>query len=113
VIVGKDLSPYRDLSDVRDIVQAYIRLLEVGRKGEVYNAGSGQMYQIRDVMHRLVKLARVSVTVDEQGDPDRTGDTKMTAADTRKLRAETGWTPTYSLDQSLADILDDWRRRLA
>jgi GDP-4-dehydro-6-deoxy-D-mannose reductase len=113
VIVGKDLSPYRDLTDVRDMVRAYIRLLEVGRKGEVYNAGSGQMYQIRDVMHRLVKLARVSVTVDEQGDPDRTGDTKMTAADTRKLRSETGWTPTYSLDQSLADILDDWRRRLA
>jgi GDP-4-dehydro-6-deoxy-D-mannose reductase len=113
VIVGKDLSPYRDLSDVRDMVRAYIRLLEVGQKGEVYNAGSGQMYQIRDVLNRLIKLAHVSCTWKEEGDPDRTGDTKKTAADTRKLRAETGWTPNYSLDQSLADLLDDWRRRVA
>jgi len=109
-IVGKDLSPYRDFTDVRDMVRAYIRLLEVGRKGEVYNAGSGQMYQIRDVMNRLRKLARVSTTVKEEGDPDRTGDTQKTAADTRKLRAETGWEPTIPLDQTLADILDHWRR---
>jgi nucleoside-diphosphate-sugar epimerase len=49
--------------------------------------------------------------VTEPGDPDRTGDTQKTAADIRKLRAETGWAPSYSLDQSLADILDDWRGR--
>src|SRR5262245_32497078 len=112
-IEGKDLNPYRDFTDVRDMVQAYIRLLEVGKKGEVYNAGSGEMYQIREVMDRLRKLAHVSTTVKEKGDPDRAGDTKQTAADTRKLRAETGWSPAYSLDQSLADILDDWRRRVA
>jgi len=110
VIVAKDLDPYRDFTDVRDMVQAYTRLLEVGQKGEVYNAGNGQMYQIRDVLNRLVKLARVAVTVDEQGDPDRTGDTKKTAADASKLRRETGWTPAHSLDQTLADILDAWRR---
>jgi len=92
------------------MVQAYTRLLEVGQKGEVYNAGNGQMYQIRDVLNRLVKLARVAVTVDEQGDPDRTGDTKKTAADASKLRRETGWAPAHSLDQTLVDILDAWRR---
>jgi len=113
VIVGKDLNPYRDFTDVRDMVQAYIRLLEVGQKGEVYNAGSGQMCQIRDVLNRLVNLAHVSVTVEEQGDPDRTGDTQKSAADTRKLRAATGWAPTIPLDRTLADILDHWRRHVS
>src|SRR5262249_16446746 len=112
VVIAKDLSPYRDLTDVRDMVRAYIRLLEVGRTGEAYTAGSGRVYQIREVLDRLVRLARVPMPVDERGDPARAGDTAMAAADTRKLRAETGWAPTYSLDQSLADILDDWRRRV-
>jgi GDP-4-dehydro-6-deoxy-D-mannose reductase len=112
VVVAKDLSPYRDLTDVRDVVRAYIRLLEVGRKGEAYNAGSGRVHQIRDVLARMVQLARVPVTVDEQGDPSRAGDTAVAAADTRKLRAETGWEPTIRLDQTLADILDYWRRQV-
>jgi GDP-4-dehydro-6-deoxy-D-mannose reductase len=109
VVRAGDLSPYRDLTDVRDMCRAYIRLLEVGRKGEAYTAGSGRVHQIRDVLERLVKMARVPVTIDEQGDPSRSGDTAVAAADTKKPRAETGWEPTYSLDQTLADVLDDWR----
>jgi GDP-4-dehydro-6-deoxy-D-mannose reductase len=110
VIVAKALSPYRDLTDVRDMARAYIRLLEVGRTGEAYTAGSGRVHQIREVLDRLVRLARVPVTVDERGDPARAGDTAVAAADTSKLRATTGWAPAYTLDQTLADILDDWRR---
>jgi nucleoside-diphosphate-sugar epimerase len=31
-------------------------------------------------------------------------------ADASKLRAATGWESTYSLERTLADMLDDWRR---
>jgi GDP-4-dehydro-6-deoxy-D-mannose reductase len=110
VVVAGDLSPYRDLTDVRDMARAYIRLLEVGQSGETYTAGSGRVHQIRDVLERLVALARVPIAVDERGDPSRSGDTAVAAADTRKLRA-TGWEPTYSLDQTLADVLESWRAR--
>jgi GDP-4-dehydro-6-deoxy-D-mannose reductase len=81
----------------------------VGRSGEAYNAGSGRVHQIRDVLNRMIRLSRVPMTVDEQGDPARAGDTAVAAADTRKIRAETGWEPTIPLDQTLADILDHWR----
>jgi GDP-4-dehydro-6-deoxy-D-mannose reductase len=111
VVVTGDLGGQRDLTDVRDMVRAYIRLLEVGVKGEVYNAGCGQAYSMRDVLDRLVARSRVAVTVDERVDPARRGDTAVSRADTRKLRLATGWTPTYTLDQTLADILDDWRAR--
>jgi GDP-4-dehydro-6-deoxy-D-mannose reductase len=111
VVRAGDLSPYRDLTDVRDMCRAYIRLLEVGRKGEVYTAGSGRVHQIREVLERLISLARVPVTIDEQGDPSRSGDTAVAAADIKKLRTETSWEPNYTLDQTLADVLDDWRTR--
>jgi GDP-4-dehydro-6-deoxy-D-mannose reductase len=111
VVATGDLGGQRDLTDVRDMVRAYIRLLEVGVAGEVYNAGSGQTYVIRDVLDRLIAKSRVPVKVEERADPDRAADTVVSRADTRKLREATGWSPTYSLDQTLADILDDWRGR--
>jgi GDP-4-dehydro-6-deoxy-D-mannose reductase len=113
VVRTGDLSGQRDLTDVRDMVRAYVRLLEVAPAGEVYNAGSGRTYSMREVLDRLVAAARVPVTVAEQPDPTRAGDAAVSRADTRKLRAATGWEPAYSLDRTLADMLDDWRSRPA
>src|SRR5439155_26103726 len=45
-----DLNARRDLTDARDMVRAYVRLLEVGRTGEVYNAGSGRTYRMQDIL---------------------------------------------------------------
>jgi GDP-4-dehydro-6-deoxy-D-mannose reductase len=111
VIVTGDLTGKRDLTDVRDMVQAYMRLLEVGRKGEAYNAGSGRTYVMHDVLMRLIELSRVPVTVEQQTDPSRLGDTAVSRADTTKLRTATGWEPSLNLDQTLAAMLDDWRGR--
>jgi GDP-4-dehydro-6-deoxy-D-mannose reductase len=109
VVVTGDLSGQRDLTDVRDMVRAYIRLMEAGLTGEVYNAGSGRACVIRDVLERLIARSRTAVSIDERVDPRRSRDTAVSRADTWKIRDATGWTPTYSLDQTLADVLEDWR----
>ncbi len=109
VIETGDLSAHRDLTDVRDVVAAFPLLLEKGEKGEAYNAGRGETFRIRDVLARLIALARVPVEVREKVDPGRGGDTAVTRADTRKLRQATGWEPRRSLDRTLSDILDWWR----
>ena len=106
-----DLTPQRDLTDVRDMVQAYIRLMEVGKKGDVYNAGSGTTCVMHDLLMKLLAMSTVQVTVEETPDASRFGDTSVSRADTTKLRTTTGWQPSYSLDQSLHDILADWRSR--
>jgi GDP-4-dehydro-6-deoxy-D-mannose reductase len=33
--------------------------------------------------------------------------------DATRLREATGWQPTITLEQTLHDMLEDWRRRLA
>jgi GDP-4-dehydro-6-deoxy-D-mannose reductase len=113
VVFTRDLSGQRDFTDVRDMVRAYIRLLEVGRAGEVYNAGSGTTYLMREVLNRLIARSRVPSAVEERGDPARAGDTVVSRADIRKLRASTGWGPAISLDRTLEDMLADWRGRVA
>jgi|SRR5262245_10226250 len=112
VVATGDLNGRRDFTDVRDMVRAYVLLLEAGETGEVYNAGSGRTYLMRDLVQQMVALARVPVTVDEKLDPTRAGDTAIARGDTRKLRAVTRWQPGHSLEQTLTDVLDDWRGRL-
>jgi nucleoside-diphosphate-sugar epimerase len=36
----------------------------------------------------------------------------VVVGDTRALRAATGWEATIPLDQTLSDVLADWRARL-
>jgi GDP-4-dehydro-6-deoxy-D-mannose reductase len=111
VYVG-DLSAERDLTDVRDVVRAYYLALEHGTAGAVYNVCSNLAYPMRTVLDRLISLSVRPVTV--QVDPSRLRpiDIPRLLGDYSMLRAQTGWQPTISLEQTLGDILNDWRQRL-
>jgi GDP-4-dehydro-6-deoxy-D-mannose reductase len=111
VIETGDLSALRDITDVRDMVAAFPLLLERGGHGEVYNAGRGETYRMQELLDRLLSMARVRVEVRQKVEPGRKADTAVTRADPGKLHRATGWQPRIPLDQSLADILDDWRRQ--
>ena len=49
--------------------------------------------------------------VRQKVEPGRKADTAVTRADPGKLRRATGWVPRIPLDQTLADILADWREQ--
>jgi GDP-4-dehydro-6-deoxy-D-mannose reductase len=105
-----DLSPRRDLTDVRDMVRAYQLLMERGRSGEAYNAGSGEAYPMRLVLDQLLALARLPVEVRQRAELVRPSETSVIRADAGKVRREIGWAPRYTLAQTLADILEYWRQ---
>ena len=107
-----DLAAQRDVTDVRDVVAAFPLLLEKGRRGAAYNAGSGEARPIRELLDRLLAMSRVRVEVRQETEPGRKTDTAVTRADSGKLREATGWVPRIPLGQTLADILDDWRQQV-
>jgi GDP-4-dehydro-6-deoxy-D-mannose reductase len=111
VLETGNLSPRRDLTDVRDTVQAYTLLMERGRSGEAYNVGTGQTLSMQEVLDRLLALARVQVTVRQRSGLIRRTETLAVRADAAKLRRETGWAPLFSLDQTLTDMLAYWRQK--
>ena len=108
VLETGDLSPCRDLTDVRDVIAAYLALMEKGRKGEAYNIASGQTVSMREVLDRLIALSGVAVEVRQRGDLLRATELTVAKVDTSKLRRETGWAPRYSLDETLAETLAFW-----
>jgi GDP-4-dehydro-6-deoxy-D-mannose reductase len=102
----------RDFCDVRDVVKAYILLLEKGNKGEAYNISSDRAISLQEVLAVLHSLT--SSVVEVQVDPAkfRAIDILSLHGDSRKVREHTGWKPEIPLKQTLRDLLGYWRRIL-
>jgi len=109
VLETGNLTPRRDLTDVRDLVAAYILLMERGRTGEAYNIASGQSRSMQEVLDRLLAVAKVRVEVRPRHDLVRKTDLSVIRVEIGRLQRETGWTARYSLEQTLTDILAFWR----
>jgi len=112
VLVG-DLSPRRDISDVRDVVGAYEALLDPAIPAGTYNVASGTPVAMRDVLDILVSLARCPIEIEEDPSRFRASEVTAVAGDPSKLQATTGWAPTIPLEQTLADTLDSARAAVA
>ncbi len=104
-----NLNGQRDLTDVRDMVSAFLQLMKSGDTGEVYNAGSGTTYRMQTILDRLLALTQARVEVRQKIDPHRKTDTAVSRADITKLEQATGWRRKYSLEETLSDTLDYWR----
>ncbi len=112
VIFVGNLDAQRDFTDVRDIVRAYWLSLEKGKKGEVYNIGTGKAYRVKDILDMLLSLAGDDVEVRVDPDRLRPSDVPILLSDSTKFRKITGWEPNIPFTQSLKDLLDFWRERV-
>ena len=110
VILVGNLESRRDLTDVRDTVQAYRALADRGSPGTVYNVCSGRAYRMRDLLETLVARARVEVEVRTDPERLRPNDTPLLLGDPSRIKQATGWEPRVPIEQTLADLLDYWRR---
>lgn len=113
VIRVGNLEAIRDFTDVRDMVRAYWLAVTLARPGEVYNIATGVGIHIREVLDRLIRLAGIEVTIEVDPARLRPSDVEILIGDASKFRADTGWEPRIPFDQTLVDILDYWRHRLA
>jgi len=111
-IITGDLSVTRDLTDVRDVISAYIVLLEKGRPGEAYNVASGCERRLSNVLDEMLAIADVDVEVVVDPAHVRAGEQRRAVADVHKIASDTGWAATIPLARSLADVLDDWNQRV-
>jgi GDP-4-dehydro-6-deoxy-D-mannose reductase len=112
IMVG-NLTPRRDLTDVRDVVRAYRLLAERGVAGEAYNVCSGRDIAIADVATQMLKLAGIEVRFEVDPALARPVDVPVVRGDPAKLREATGWEPHFSLERTLLDVLDQWSERAA
>ena len=102
----------RDFTDVRDIVKAYLLLLEKGVAGEVYNLGSGNGYSIKEILDKLIAQSNIKPEIIEDKSLFRKSEILTLIADNRKFVKLTGWSQKIDIEMSLRDILHYWRNKL-
>ena len=107
-----DLTPRRDFTDVRDVVRAYRLLATEGRPGVAYNICSGTSVSIGELAGLLLGLTDARMHLVEDPDLLRPVELPELRGDASLLQRHTGWAPSISLDETLSDVLEDWRLRL-
>ncbi len=113
-----DLSKARDFLDVRDVVDAYLRLIDRAREFSepvsVFNIASGEARPVAAFLDDMRALARVpfDVTVEPQLLRPAATDIARVACDATKLSDATGWRPRHSHDDMLSGLLDAWRAQM-
>jgi GDP-4-dehydro-6-deoxy-D-mannose reductase len=108
-----NLSAKRDFSDVRDVVDAYVRIIESGMPGSTYNVCRGEAYPIRQILDSLLSLTEAEVEVEIDKARYHTVDAQLMLGDNSRLRYELGWEPQYGLRRTLFDVLEYWRVELS
>ena len=106
-----NLSARRDFTDVRDVVRAYGLLSLKGTAGETYNVGSGTAIKIRQILDLIVGMSSAKIGVEVDPAKIRPVDVPVIEADIIKITKATGWKPVISIEQTIKETLDYWRKR--
>jgi len=111
-VTAGNLDVRRDLTDVRDVADAYVRLLEWlhtdATSGEslVLNVCSGRSVAIRWLLDELCRLAGVQPEIRIDPALVRSDDASDIRGDASAIERLVGWRATTPLETTLADI---WR----
>lgn len=109
------LDPWRDFLDVRDVCAAYaacLRRADHVPPGTVLNLASGTPRRVGDVLDALLHSAGVRAEVATDAARLRPSDIPRASGDAARAATLLGWAPRVPWDQTLRDVLDDWRARV-
>ena len=108
-----NLDARRDVTDVRDVAEAYERLMDAGASGGAYNVCSGHAVSIGEILEQLIVLSRTPVRIEVDAERLRPSDIPILVGNASRIRDEVGWRPRISLADSLRDTLEWWRGQFA
>lgn len=100
----------RDYLHVADVARGLIALVE-GDSGGTFNIGCGQPHTVKEIIQTIARRLNREDLIDFGARPPNLMDPPVVLADSNKLRSETGWQPTYSLELGISDTVNWWVNR--
>lgn len=105
-----NLSAMRDFTDVRDVVRAYRLLGEKGVGGRTYNVGRGKAVPVQTILDTALSMAECKIEVRQDPGRMRASDIPIIEPDVSLINADTGWSAEISMEQTIHDTLEYWRK---
>lgn len=110
MMVG-NIDVVRDFTDVRDVVDAYWRIIKKAENRSVYNVCSGQGVKLRDIIDMTANHLNIKPKIVIDAERVRTNDIASVVGDNTKLKRELGWSPRYNLNKTLLDMINYTKSR--
>lgn len=96
----------RDFLDVRDVVDAYYRILTQGTPGEVYNVCSGQGIRLGDIISITANILSIEPNIKVDPILIRPADNAVIIGACSRLQNDLAWKQAFSLEQTMHDIIN-------
>jgi GDP-4-dehydro-6-deoxy-D-mannose reductase len=109
------LDPARDFLDVRDVCAAYSACIARANSieaGTILNIASGTPRKIGDVLQALLDAAQIHVDIEPDPTRMRPNDIPLACGDASRAREVLNWLPEIPWEQTIGDVLEDWRNRI-
>lgn len=107
-----NLETRRAIMDQRDLVSGLMLLAEKGRVGEVYNLSSEYCYQMKDIVTMIEEQMGHKFEIEVDSKLLRPTDERIIIGNVEKLKNDTGWSQKIEMKQTIADMLEYWRKTL-
>jgi GDP-4-dehydro-6-deoxy-D-mannose reductase len=107
-----NLDAFRDYTDVRDMVKAYLLAVEKCDAGDVYNICTGSTIKIGDMLNMLLSMSKVKVETKQDPSRMRPSDVPVLMGDNSKFVSKTGWKAEIPFTKTMEDLLNYWRERV-
>ncbi len=107
-----NLKAQRDFSDVRDIVDGYLKIVQRGKVGEAYNLCSNRAISIEEILRILLSYSTEKIEVAQKESLFRPCDNPLLLGNNTKAKKDLRWVNEKTLEETLADLLDFWREKL-
>jgi len=103
-----NIDTVRDFTDVRDIVKAYVSILENFKNGEVYNISSGIGVTVAEIFEMIKKITGHNMNIQKRESLVRGNEIWSAIGNSSLLRESTGWRPGILIETTLKNMLDKY-----
>ncbi len=113
VIKVGNIATERDYTDVRDIVQAYIKLMMTDDlRHTIYNVCSGESVSGKEILEKLMTaVGNPNLPFEAEVSKLRPTDVPKIVGSYERLKEDTGWEPQIPFDQTISDTLEYWKTK--
>ena len=104
-----NLDRFRDITGIKDTLQAIWLVATKGKPGETYHICSGRKIRIRDTLNIGLSLSSKKIRVIEKAPNKlRKTDENRILGDNTKIKEELGFKVTQSIEEILKEMFDYW-----
>lgn len=109
IIEVGNLNTYRDVTGIKDTLQAIWLAATRGTPGETYNVCSGRKIYIQEVLEKILKFSDKTIKIKENTEAKlRKTDEKIILGDNSKIKKELGFKISQSIDEILRETYEYW-----